>query len=156
MATMTVEEAFDIQAELSELEFPYFFNTAPLFGFFKVCLFDHQPRPQSLGTNLSFRRPTASQPSRSSSSKTGQLSKPENASKRSADTGTIMSETTTRPNSERRVQALARMNYMHGLYRKGVTPCHLTRPRPRRDYQACLRHLLLGLAAFPGRCDITW
>jgi len=118
MATMTVEEAFDIQAELSELELPYCFNTAPLFGFFKVCLFDHQPRPQSLGTNLSFRRPTAFQPSRSSSSKTGQLSKPENASKRSADTGTIMSETTTRPNSERRVQALARMNYMHGLDRK--------------------------------------
>ena len=50
--------------------------------------------------------------------KTGQLSKPENASKRTADTAAVLSETKSQPGGERSIQVFARMNYMHGLYRK--------------------------------------
>jgi hypothetical protein len=50
--------------------------------------------------------------------KTGQLSKPENASKRTADTGAMFSEAQAPLETERRIQGLARMNYMHNVYRK--------------------------------------
>ena len=39
MATMTVEQAYEIQADLGEMEVPYFFNTGLFFGFFKVSDF---------------------------------------------------------------------------------------------------------------------
>ncbi|KAK0642985.1 hypothetical protein B0T16DRAFT_415046 [Cercophora newfieldiana] len=97
MATMTLEDAYHIQADLGELEFPFFYNKGLFFGFFKT-----------------YGIPTISD----LLIKTGQLSKPENASKRTADTGAVLSETKSHPLSERRVHGLARMNYMHGLYRK--------------------------------------
>ncbi|KAK4444002.1 hypothetical protein QBC34DRAFT_415993 [Podospora aff. communis PSN243] len=97
MATMTVEDAYEIQRDLNEVEFPYFFTQALFFGFFKT-----------------YGIPTISD----LLMKTGQLSKPENASKRTADTGAVLSETNSHPQGERRIQGLARMNYMHGLYRK--------------------------------------
>ena len=50
---------------------------------------------------------------------TGELATQETTSKRVADTGVLLLEfALNKPTSERTVAAIARMNYLHGLYRK--------------------------------------
>ena len=50
---------------------------------------------------------------------TGELATPEAASKRVTDTGVLLLEFALNPpSSERTIQAIARMNYLHGLYQK--------------------------------------
>ena len=50
---------------------------------------------------------------------TGELSNKKTASKRAADTGIVITEVVlNEPDSQRAVDGVARMNYLHGLYRK--------------------------------------
>ena len=50
---------------------------------------------------------------------TGQLANPETASKRTADTGVLLLEfALNKPDSERTIRAIARMDYLHSRYQK--------------------------------------
>lgn len=73
----------------------------------KVACFDSPPPSQTYGI------PTISK----LLCQTGQLSTKENASKRVADTGAVMSEALSKPGSNRNIEGMARLNYLHDIYR---------------------------------------
>ncbi|KAK3371144.1 hypothetical protein B0T24DRAFT_555190 [Lasiosphaeria ovina] len=98
MAAMTVEEAHAIHGDLSFSEFPLVFYNATSFALFKT-----------------YAIPTISKLLMA----TGQLSRPENVSARAADTGVLVAEFTyNAPGSDRSVDAMARVNFLHSRYRK--------------------------------------
>lgn len=112
MAKMTVEEAYDIMEYLSELEFPYIWAMAGFFGFFNVCV------PSSPAFRLTHHLQTYGIPTISKLlCQTGQLSTKENASKRIADTTAVMSEALAKPGTNRSIEGMARLNYLHDIYR---------------------------------------
>ncbi|KAI9777409.1 MAG: hypothetical protein M1816_004732 [Peltula sp. TS41687] len=93
---MTTGDAYAIQLYLAELEFPKIFSIAVFFALFKT-----------------YGIPTISVVS------TKQLADDITASKRAADTGVILTEVVLNPpTSERSITAIARMNYLHDIYRK--------------------------------------
>jgi hypothetical protein len=95
---MTVEDAHAIQLALPELEFPKTFSISVFFALFKT-----------------YGIPSISKLLVA----TGQLSSPETASKRAADTGVIITEVVlNKPDSERTISGIALMNYLHGRYIK--------------------------------------
>ncbi|KAL2398838.1 ER-bound oxygenase mpaB' [Exophiala dermatitidis] len=98
LARMTVDDAFDIQLPLAELEFPTTFSFSVFFALFKT-----------------YGIPSISKLLVA----TGQLSDFESSSKRAADTGVLVSEfVLNRPGSDRNLDAIARMNWLHDRYRK--------------------------------------
>lgn len=97
-AHMTLQDAHAIQLSLAELEFPNTFSISVFFALFKTYGIP------SISTLLVA---------------TGQLSSPTTASKRAADTGVIITEVVlNRPDSQRTIDGIARMNYLHGRYTK--------------------------------------
>ncbi|PNS16452.1 hypothetical protein CAC42_186 [Sphaceloma murrayae] len=97
-ATLTEDQAQDVLKDLVELEFPKFMGFSIVFALFKTYGI---PSVSSLLV------------------KTGELSKPETASKRTADTGVLLLEfCLNKPSSPRAMEATARMNYLHSRYLK--------------------------------------
>jgi hypothetical protein len=95
---MTLRDAHAIQLSLAELEFPQVFSISVFFALFKT-----------------YGVPTIS----NLLVATGQLSSPATASKRAADTGVIITEVVlNKPDSQRTIDGIARMNYLHGRYTK--------------------------------------
>ncbi|KAI9750667.1 MAG: hypothetical protein M4579_006363 [Chaenotheca gracillima] len=95
---MTSDEAFLIQRYVAELEFPTFYELGIQFPLFKTYGIP------SMSTLLVM---------------TKELSKPLSATKRIADTVILVTEFLANPpSSERSLKAIARMNYIHGLYEK--------------------------------------
>ncbi|EME79956.1 uncharacterized protein MYCFIDRAFT_166377 [Pseudocercospora fijiensis CIRAD86] len=95
---MTLDDAFRIQLRLPELEFPTIFSVSVFFALFKT-----------------YGIPSISKLLVA----TGQLSNGKTASKRAADTGVILTEVVLHhPLDPRAMDGIARMNYLHGLYRK--------------------------------------
>jgi hypothetical protein len=91
---MTLEDAHSIQLVLAELEFPHTFAISICFALFKT-----------------YGIPSISKLLLA----TGQLSSPESASKRTADTGVVITEVVlNKPDSERTISSIALMNYLHG------------------------------------------
>ncbi|KAH7330067.1 hypothetical protein BKA65DRAFT_508404 [Rhexocercosporidium sp. MPI-PUGE-AT-0058] len=98
LAGMTNVEAQAIMCQLAELEFPKLYYTSVQFALFKT-----------------YGIPTIS----GLLYATKELSTPENASKRYADTAVLIQEFTGHhPKSERVIKAIARMNYIHSRYQK--------------------------------------
>ena len=92
-ATLTADQAQDVLKELVEMEFPKFMGFSIVFALFKTYGI---PSVSSLLVT------------------TGELSGPETASKRTADTGVLLLEfCLNKPSSERAIEAIARMNYLH-------------------------------------------
>ncbi|CAF9921188.1 MAG: hypothetical protein HETSPECPRED_004458 [Heterodermia speciosa] len=98
LRNMTAEDAQSILKTLAELEFP------SLYGFsMVVALFRTYGIPSISSLLVS----------------TGQLKSRETASKRAADTGVLLLEFgLNKPTSERAIEAVARMNYLHSRYQK--------------------------------------
>jgi hypothetical protein len=95
---MTLADAHAIQLALPELEFPETFSISIFFALFKTY-----------GIPSISRLLVA----------TGQLSTPDTASKRAADTGVVLTEVVlNKPGSERTISGIALMNYLHGRYIK--------------------------------------
>lgn len=98
LKNMTNDDAFAIQNVVAELEFPWVFDMSLQFALFKSY---------GLGTIASLLVDTR------------QLTTAENATKRYADTVVLLKEFMAHaPTSERTLTAIARMNYLHGLYQK--------------------------------------
>lgn len=98
LKNMSLEDAFRIQLPLAELEFPRTFSISVFFAIFKTYGIP------SISKLLAA---------------TGQLSNPNSASKRAADTGILIVEAVlNEPGSDRNLDAVARMNYLHDRYRK--------------------------------------
>ncbi|KAJ5730016.1 uncharacterized protein N7483_004524 [Penicillium malachiteum] len=97
-ARMTLEDAFEIQLSLAELEFPIIFSTSVFFALFKT-----------------YGIPSISKLLVA----TGELADPASSSKRAADTGVLITEIVlNKPRSDRNLDAIARMNWLHDRYRK--------------------------------------
>ena len=97
-ARLTADQAQDILRDLVEMEFPKLMGFSIVFALFKTY---GVPSVSSLLVT------------------TGELSSPETASKRTADTGVLLLEfCLNRPSSERAMEAIARMNYLHAGYIK--------------------------------------
>ncbi|KAL1624019.1 hypothetical protein SLS56_008001 [Neofusicoccum ribis] len=97
IAQMTTEEAFEIQRQLMQSEFPFTMNKALQFALFKT-----------------YGIPTISK----LLVQTNQLADQKNAPRRYVDTEVIIQEfIANHPESERATAAIARMNYLHSLYR---------------------------------------
>jgi len=97
-ATMTNSDAFYIQQALAELEFPFTFEKALQFALFRT-----------------YGIPSISK----LLVQTSQFSEPATATKRYADTSLLVTEFATfPPHSERGIEAIARMNYIHSCYQK--------------------------------------
>ena len=97
-ASMTLEHAFRIQQSLAELEFPFTFHKALQFALFRTYGIP------SISELLMH---------------TKQLSTPATAPKRYVDTEVLIVEfCQNHPKSERALAALARMNYLHSIYRR--------------------------------------
>ncbi|CZR70149.1 uncharacterized protein PAC_20050 [Phialocephala subalpina] len=95
---MTNVDAQEIVTYLAELEFPKIMEMSLQFALFKT-----------------YGIPTISRLLVA----TKEFSSPESASKRYADTGVLIQEFTGHhPRSERAIKAIARMNYIHGMYQK--------------------------------------
>ncbi|KAI1332834.1 hypothetical protein F5Y16DRAFT_356703 [Xylariaceae sp. FL0255] len=95
---MTLQNAHAIVLDLATLEFPQMFSGSIFFALFKT-----------------YGIPSIS----SLLAATGQLAKDSTASKRAADTGILITEVVLNdPASPRVVDGVARMNYLHGRYRK--------------------------------------
>lgn len=95
---MTTSDAQAILKDLTELEFAKFLGFSIIFALFKTYGI---PSVSSLLVA------------------TGQLADVETASKRVADTGVLLLEfALNKPDSERTIQAIARMNYLHARYQK--------------------------------------
>jgi hypothetical protein len=95
---MTLADAHAIQRSLAVLSFPTTFSVSVFFALFKT-----------------YGIPSISKLLVA----TGQLSAPETASKRAADTGVVITEVVLNtPDSERVVGGIALMNYLHGRYIK--------------------------------------
>ncbi|KAL8992059.1 MAG: hypothetical protein Q9169_007404 [Polycauliona sp. 2 TL-2023] len=95
---LTADDAQEILKTLAELEFPI------LYGFsMVVALFRTYGIPTISSLLVS----------------TGQLKNKETASKRAADTGVLLLEFgLNKPTSERAIEAIARMNFLHSRYQK--------------------------------------
>ncbi|KAJ9657540.1 hypothetical protein H2201_008141 [Coniosporium apollinis] len=95
---MTVDDAQAILKDLTELEFPKLMGFSVIFALFKTYGI---PSVSSLLVA------------------TGQLANRETASKRTADTGVLLLEfALNKPSSDRTIQAIARMNYLHSRYQR--------------------------------------
>ncbi|KAL8809267.1 MAG: hypothetical protein Q9200_003557 [Gallowayella weberi] len=95
---MTDEDAFKIQNNLSQLEFPFTFQKALQFALFRT-----------------YGIPSISKLLVA----TSQFSAVSTAKKRYADTGVLIREFMThRPADPRTLEAIARMNYIHSVYQK--------------------------------------
>ncbi|KAL9116692.1 MAG: hypothetical protein Q9187_006781, partial [Circinaria calcarea] len=95
---MTLDEAHTILTRLAELEFPTVFSTAVFFALFKTYGI---PSISKLLVD------------------TGQLASSATSSKRAADTSVILVEVVmNKPNSQRCIDGISRMNYLHDGYRK--------------------------------------
>jgi hypothetical protein len=98
LASMTLAEAFAIQRYLTELEFPHTFSTSVFFALFKTY-----------GVPSISRLLVA----------TRELADGTTASKRAADTGVLLTEVVLNlPDSERAIDGVARVNFLHGRYRR--------------------------------------
>ncbi|KAJ5173597.1 uncharacterized protein N7500_001528 [Penicillium coprophilum] len=97
-ARMSLEDAFEIQLRLAELEFPTIFSISIFFTLFKT-----------------YGIPSISKLLVA----TGELASPTLSSKRAADTGVLITEIVlNKPRSGRNLDAIARMNWLHDRYRK--------------------------------------
>lgn len=97
-AALSADQAQDVLQELVEMEFPKLMGFSIVFALFKTY---------SLASVSSLLTTT------------GELSGPETASKRTADTGVLILEfCLNKPSSERSMEAIARMNYLHARYIK--------------------------------------
>lgn len=97
LADMTIEEAYEIQDQVSTGEFPTIFEKG-----LQLALFRTYGIP-SISKLLG---------------QTAQLSTSENVAKRYADTAVVSVEIySNRPYDERSTEAFARLNYLHGHYR---------------------------------------
>lgn len=97
-ATLTADQAQDILQELVEMEFPKFMGFSIVFALFKTYGI---PSVSSLLVS------------------TGELASTETASKRTADTGVLILEfCLNKQSSQRSMEAIARMNYLHSPYIK--------------------------------------
>ncbi|KAL9600149.1 MAG: hypothetical protein Q9219_003405 [cf. Caloplaca sp. 3 TL-2023] len=97
-ARMTDDDAFEIQINLAQLEFPFTFLKAMQFALFRT-----------------YGIPSISQLLVA----TSQFSDIATASKRYADTAVLIREfTSQKPTEPRTLEAIARMNYIHSLYQK--------------------------------------
>jgi hypothetical protein len=95
---LTADQAQDVLKDLVEMEFPKLFGFSIVFALFKTYGI---PSVSSLLVS------------------TGELSSPETASKRTADTGVLLLEfCINKPSSARSTEAIARMNYLHSRYIK--------------------------------------
>ena len=95
-ASLSADQAQDVLKDLVEMEFPKLMGFSIVFALFKTYGI---PSVSSLLV------------------KTGELSGPETASKRTADTGVLLLEfCLNKPSSDRANQAIARMNYLHSHY----------------------------------------
>ncbi|KAK5956245.1 hypothetical protein OHC33_002820 [Knufia fluminis] len=95
---MTDEEAWEIQTEIAEAEFPALFEKG-----LQLALFRTYGIPSI--SKLLFQ--------------TAQLSRSENVAKRYADTAVIITEIyADKPSSEKGIEAFSRLNYLHGHYLK--------------------------------------
>ncbi|KAI9841757.1 MAG: hypothetical protein M1837_000418 [Sclerophora amabilis] len=98
LSKMTVDDAFLIQRYIAELEFPAFYEKGLQFPLFKTYGLPSMSRLLV---------------------QTKELSKPTSATKRLADTVILITEFIANPpRSERTLNAIARMNYIHSLYQK--------------------------------------
>ncbi|CAI7672442.1 unnamed protein product [Penicillium bialowiezense] len=96
MAKMTDEEAFLIQKEMAQLEFPFMFLTSGQFALFRT-----------------YGIPTISH----LLTKTGQFSKPETSFKRYTDTAALIGEMVENsPTSQRAFISVARTRFLHSGY----------------------------------------
>nr|F1DBA8.1 RecName: Full=ER-bound oxygenase mpaB; AltName: Full=Mycophenolic acid biosynthesis cluster protein B [Penicillium brevicompactum]ADY00129.1 MpaB [Penicillium brevicompactum] len=96
MAEMTDEEAFLIQKEMAQLEFPFMFLTSGQFALFRT-----------------YGIPTISH----LLTKTGQFSKPETSFKRYTDTAALIGEMVENsPTSQRAFISVARTRFLHSGY----------------------------------------
>ncbi|KAK0707075.1 hypothetical protein B0T26DRAFT_656598 [Lasiosphaeria miniovina] len=97
LSSMTTDEAYDIMAQLQELEFPYAMNKARRIALLKAGAIPTMSRLFA-ATGQNTRR---------------------NAGRRSVDTEILLREVQSKPrSSERYMQAVARMNFLHARYRK--------------------------------------
>ncbi|KAL8973228.1 MAG: hypothetical protein Q9183_000081 [Haloplaca sp. 2 TL-2023] len=97
-ARMTDEDAYKIQLDVSQYEFPFIFQKALQFALFRT-----------------YGIPTISKLLVA----TSQLSDVATASKRYADTAVLIREFMShRPSDPRTLEAIARMNYIHSMYQK--------------------------------------
>lgn len=114
-ARMTTDEAHAVLKDLTELEFPKLFGFSIIFALFKV-----RATVLVVQLRLTYTMQTYGIPSVSSLLvATGQLADTETASKRIADTGVLLLEfALNAPTSERTIQAIARMNFLHARYQK--------------------------------------
>ena len=95
---LTADQAQDVLKDLVEMEFPKLFGFSIVFALFKTYGI---PSVSSLLVS------------------TRELSGPETASKRTADTGVLLLEfCMNKPSSQRSTEAIARMNYLHSRYIK--------------------------------------
>lgn len=98
LSSMTNEDAFYIQQTLAELEFPFTFEKALQFALFRTYAI---PSISKLLVQ------------------TGEFSEAATATKRYADTALLVVEFTGHhPQSERSIEAIGRMNYIHSQYQK--------------------------------------
>ncbi|TKX18887.1 hypothetical protein C1H76_8776 [Elsinoe australis] len=98
LGKLSLGDAFCIVREMIELEFPHMMGLSIGFALFKTYGI---PEISSLLVS------------------TGQLKRPETISKRVADTGTLILEfVLNEPRSQRRQEAIARMNWLHSRYEK--------------------------------------
>ena len=96
-ASMTLEDAFHIQLNLAELEFPFVFQKSLQFALFRT-----------------YGIPSISK----LLVQTTEFSTPATASRRYVDTEVLVAEFYGyHPQSDRATEAIARMNYIHSLYR---------------------------------------
>ncbi|KAI0025301.1 hypothetical protein F4780DRAFT_792926 [Xylariomycetidae sp. FL0641] len=97
LAQMTLDDAWPVLRDMTELEFPSMFSASVFFALFKT-----------------YGIPSISKLLLA----TGQLAG-DTASKRTADTGVLVSEFVLNPpDAERRLRGIARMNYLHERYRR--------------------------------------
>ncbi|WEW55834.1 hypothetical protein PRK78_001267 [Emydomyces testavorans] len=98
LAKMTDDDAWKIQLKLGQLEFPFTYLKALQFALFKT-----------------YGIPTIS----GLLVKTSEFSRPQTAMKRYADTSVLIGEFVANPpSSPRSREGIARMNYLHSVYRK--------------------------------------
>ncbi|KAI1820129.1 hypothetical protein F4861DRAFT_533923 [Xylaria intraflava] len=98
LSRMTVDDAWGVVTALITLEFPSIYTASITFALFKT-----------------YGIPSISQ----LLVETGQLANDTTASKREADTGVLISEFVINPpDSARKFEGIARMNYLHDRYRK--------------------------------------
>ncbi|KAI1337323.1 hypothetical protein F5Y15DRAFT_425911 [Xylariaceae sp. FL0016] len=98
LSQMTLDDAWPILRDMTSMEFPSIFSISVFFALFKT-----------------YGIPTISQ----LLLHTGQLASDTTASKRATDTGVLVSEFVMNgPDSARKFQGIARMNYLHARYRR--------------------------------------